>query len=41
MCNRKRKGLLLISLALMFVMAFAMTAFGAEEEAEYAVSHLE
>ena len=35
MCNRKRKGLLLISLALMFVMAFAMTAFGAEEEAEY------
>ena len=35
MYNRKRKGLLLISLALMFVMAFAMTAFGAEEEAEY------
>lgn len=35
MYNRKRKGLLLISLALMFAMAFAMTAFGAEEEAEY------
>ena len=35
MYSRKRKGLLLVSLALMFVMAFAMTAFGAEEEAEY------
>lgn len=35
MYNGKRKGLLLISLALMFVMVFAMTAFGAEEGAEY------
>lgn len=35
MYSRKRKGFLLVSLALMFVMVFAMTAFGAEEEAEY------
>lgn len=35
MYNGKRKGLLLISLTLMFVMVFAMTAFGAEEGAEY------
>ena len=35
MYSRKRKGFLLVSLALMFVMVFAMTAFGAEEEEEY------
>lgn len=35
MYSKKRRGALLPMLSVMFVLVFAMTAFGAEEEAEY------